>query len=382
MKTILKNVKAVLPGGEKLCNVYIENGIISKIGEDAALENADVIRDCGGAFLMPGFIDIHNHGGMQKAFFDETADLEAIMKAYAKRGTTAILPTYSCMPKEDRDRALSRMAEFVKSNKNGAKVPGIHLEGPFLNPVRAGGMYSEYMVKPCAEYFNQMYDVSGGMVKIITLAPEIEGAEEVIKAATDKGVLVSAGHTNATYDEMKKGIDIGITRLTHTFNAMRPINHREPGVLGAALTDERVNCEMICDFAHLHPATIKLIIAQKGIKGITVISDYSDKQGKAAKGEGKHQWEGEEYIIKNGVAWTLEGSVMANTNDMLVSVKNLYSIGVSPADIAVMASENSAKASGIFDKTGSIEVGKAADFVLLDSEFNLIDTYIDGCLVE
>ena len=378
MKILLKNVKAVLPEGETLLNVYIEDGIIKKIGETE--EKADVVRDCGSAFLMPGFIDIHNHGGLSKAFFDETADLEAIMKAYAKRGTTAILPTYSCMPENERNNAFRRMAEFAKTNKRGAKVPGIHSEGPFLNPVRAGGMYPEYMVKPDIEYFNRMAEACGGLLRIITLAPEMDGADKIIKAATESGVLVSAGHTDATYDEMESAVEKGVTRLTHTFNAMRPLNHREPGVLGAALTDERVNCEMICDFAHLNPAAVKLIIKSKGIKGVSVISDYSDKQGKAAKGEGEHEFEGVKYTIRNGVAWSLKGGVMANSNDMLVSVKNLYSIGISPADIAVMASENPAKAAGIFDKTGSIEVGKAADLVLLDNEFNLIDSYVDGVI--
>lgn len=378
MKELLKNVTAVLPGGEKKCDIYIENGVIFEIAENIAVDKAECIRECNGAILMPGFIDTHNHGGLSRAFLEMDANLDEIVTAYAKRGTTAIAPTFSCRPFDVFAPAVRKTAEFAKTNKKGAKIPGIHSEGPFLNPVRAGGMYPEFMVKPTLEWFEKIYDACCGLLKIITLAPEMPGAFDVIEAAIKKGVSVSAGHTNATFDEMKAAIEQGVSRVTHTFNATRPFGHREPGVLGAAFSDDRVNCEVICDFAHLHPETVKLIITQKGASGVTVVSDYSDQGGRAAMGEGEHERDGKKYVIRNGVAWTFDGSVISNSNDMYVSVKNLYSIGVSLSDIAVMSSENPAKVLKIFDKTGSIEVGKAADLVLLDSEFNLISTFIDG----
>ncbi len=378
MKVLLKNVTAILPAGETICDVRIENGIIQEIASEIPCEKDDEICQCSGNYLMPGFIDTHNHGGLSRAFLDTDADLNAIVTAYAKRGTTAIAPTFSCRPFEIFGPAVKKMSEFAKKNKKGAKIPGIHSEGPFLNPVRAGGMYPGYMIEPTVEAFEKIWEACGGLLKIITLAPEIPGAFDVIKKATEKGVMVSAGHTNATYEEMKAAIDMGVSRVTHTFNAARPINHREPGVIGAAFSDDRVNCEAICDFAHLHPETVKLIITQKGASGVTVVSDYSDQGGRAAMGEGEQERDGKKYLIRNGVAWTLDGSVISNSNDMYVSVKNLYSIGVSLSDIAVMSSENPAKALGIFEKTGSIEVGKAADMVLLDKEFNLIHTYVNG----
>ncbi len=379
---ILKNVRAVLPQEEEICDVRISDGRIVEIGNSIKPQDAEEVRECNGAILMPGFIDTHIHGGLSKAFFSEDMNYHETVKNYAKRGTTALAPTFSCMPIEQFVSGVGRTTKFARDNKYGAKIVGIHAEGPFLNHVRRGGMKKEFMVEPSVEHFNKLYDACDGMLKIITIAPEVENATEVIKEAVKRGVAVSAGHTDATYDEMKRAIDAGVSRMTHTFNAARPINHREPGVLGAALNDPRVNCEVICDFGHLNPATVEMIWKLKGSSGFTVVSDYSDKFGKAALGEGPHEVDGVKYTIWHGVAWSEAGGVMANSNDMLVSVKNLYSIGIPLTDIAIMASANPAKAVGAFDDTGSIEVGKAADLVLLDDELCVIDAYVDGCCIE
>ena len=377
---IFKNVNAILPKGETICDVRICNGCITEFGEHIEQNIDEIVRDCTNKILMPGFIDTHNHGGLSKAFFHEDIDLSKIMTAYASRGTTAILPTFSCMPLSQFKSSVSRIIEF-ENNKIGTKIAGIHAEGPFLNPVRGGGMIQEYIQQPSVEYFKEMYDACKGLLRIITIAPEMQGSQQVIQYALNCGVKVSAGHTDATYDEMKSAIDNGITRATHLFNAARPINHREPGVISAALNDSRVNCEVICDFSHIHPATVEMIWKQKGCKAFTMVSDYSDRNGKAARGEGEHIVDGQKYTVRNGVAWSETGSVLGTSNDMLVGVQNLYNIGVPLAEIAVMASENPAKAAGVFEQTGSICVGKAADLVLLDNELCVIDVYVDGCCV-
>lgn len=382
MSMILKNVRAVLPQGEKVCDIRVSGDRIAEISKSIKPCIDEVVKECNGKILMPGFIDTHIHGGLSKAFFHEDIDMEKLVVSFAKRGTTSFVPTFSCMPLEEYKLSVGRIVKFARKNRYGSKIVGIHSEGPFLNPVRAGGMHAHYMVLPDVEYFNALADASDGMLRIITLAPEIDGAFKVIDVAVKSGVAVSAGHTDATYDLMKQAMDAGVTRLTHAFNATRPLNHREPGVLGAALGDPRVNCEVICDFAHLHPETVKIILKQKGTSCLTIVSDYSDRRGLAAKGEGEHMADGKKYTIQCGVAWSETGAVLSNSNDMLVSVRNLYSIGVSLADISIMASQNPAKAVGIFDNTGSIEVGKVADLVLLDEELSVIETYVDGFCIE
>jgi len=378
---ILKGVRAVMPGCAAVRDVKLENGRITAIAPEIPASGSDAVKDCKGAVLMPGFIDTHIHGGCQKAFFHEDAELSAIAKSYAKRGTTALLPTYSAMPFEQFEAGVGRMVKFAGTPHEGAKIAGIHAEGPYLNAVRKGGMNADYIVKPDLMHFKALEAACGGMLKLITLAPEIPGSLAIIEAARECGAAVSAGHTDATFDEMKRAIDAGLTRMTHTFNAARPLSHREPGVLMAALNDARVNCEVICDFGHLHPATVELIWKMKGSANFTAVSDYSDKRGLAAKCDGSYTTpEGAPYTIWHGVAWNAAGNVMSNGNDLYVGVKNLYSLGIPLWEIAEMACANPAKAAGIFADTGSISVGKAADLVLLDENMEILSVYVDGKL--
>ena len=382
MELLLQNVRAVLPGTVRLCDVRIRGGRIGEIATHLLPLEGEEIRDCGGAVLMPGWIDTHNHGGLSRAFFHEDADYAAIADSYARRGTTAMLPTLSCMPEQRFEETARRLVRFAKEQTSGAKFVGIHAEGPFLNPIRHGGMIKEYIAPPDCARFQRMADACGGMLRILTLAPEVEGADSLIREALACGVSVSAGHTNATHEEMLHAAAIGLTRMTHTFNACRPLSHRDPGVIGAVLQDPRITCEVIGDFAHLHPATVQMILSLKGSTKVTLISDYSDGKGYAARGEGKHQTEdGTPYTVRGGVAWSESGGVMGNANDMAVSVRNLRSLSVPLYEIAEMASANPAKAAGIYADTGSIEIGKAADLVLCEDDLTPIAVYVDGSLV-
>lgn len=375
---LLKNARTVFSDRTEMRDVRIENGIIADIACAIEPKDNEPVIDLDGKILMPGLIDTHIHGGLSRSFFHMDADLASITQAYARRGVTAIAPTYSCMPTDLFCASANRVVRFGKTQNNGAKIAGIHAEGPFLNLKRKGGMIAEYIAKPDMEIFNRMVLACEGELKMITLAPEIEGNLDIISAAQKLGIAVSAGHTDADAKQMKRAIDAGVTRMTHTFNAARPINHREPGVLAAALTDSRINCEVICDFAHLHPMTVEMIYKLKGADGFTVVSDYSDRDGLAGKGEGEHTVNGMTYDIIRGVAWSKDGAVLSNSNDLMVGAKNLYSLGIPLWDISKMAAQNPAKALGIFDRTSSIAVGKAADLIAVDNEFDLHYTFIDG----
>ncbi|MBE6612455.1 MAG: N-acetylglucosamine-6-phosphate deacetylase [Ruminococcaceae bacterium] len=374
---ILRNVNAVLPGEIRPADIRIERGRIAGIA-DHLPANGEPVRDCNGATLMPGFIDTHTHGGLARAFFHEDADFDAIALAYARRGTTSLMPTFSVGPSDVVYGGIRRAVEFAGKSHDGAKFIGIHAEGPFLNPARHGGMMADYMRPADVSEYHRLFELCGGLLRIMTIAPELPGALTVIEAAATDGICLSAGHTDASYEEMLCAIDAGLSRMTHTFNAARPMNHREPGVLTAALTDPRVNCEVICDFGHLHPAAVKLIHRLKGCGGMTAVSDYSDRFGFAARGEGTHTADGRRYTVRNGVAWSESGQVLSNGNDLLTGVQNLRAVGVPLPEIAVMASENPARAAGCFDLTGSIAVGKAADLVLLNEKFAPIAVFVDG----
>lgn len=379
MNLLLKNIRAVLPNSIERCDVHIVDGHIAAIATTIVPQADDEVRDCAGALLMPGFIDSHIHGGLSQYFMDPTSDLAAIAEHYAHYGVTAIVPTFSARPYETFEEAARHVVGFCKQPHVGAKIVGIHAEGPFLGPERPGGMPKEYFVKPTVEQVDKMIKDCDGLLRILTLAPEVEGALEVIPYAVKRGLAVSAGHTNATYDQMKAAINAGLTRMTHAFNASRPINHREPGVLMAAFDDARVNCEVICDFGHLHPATVNMIYRLKGANGFTAISDCSDRRGYTEPGEGEHiTADGVPYTVWHGVAWSQSGGVMGCGNNLLVGVRNLHSLGIPLTEVATMASANPAKALGIFEKTGSIEVGKAADLVLMNDELTVLSTFVDG----
>ena len=379
MNLLLKNVRAVLPDSIERCDVHIVDGRIAAIATTIMPQSGDEVRECDGTLLMPGFIDTHIHGGLSQYFMDTKSDLAAITAHYARCGVTAIVPTFSARPYEMFEAAAHHVVDFCRAQHSGAKIVGIHAEGPFLSPERAGGMPKEYFVKPTVEQLDRMLAVCDGMLRILTLAPEVEGAIDVIPYAVKRSIAVSAGHTNATYDEMKAAIDAGLTRMTHAFNASRLINHREPGILMAALDDERVNCEVICDFGHLHPATVNMIYRMKGADGFTAVSDCSDRRGYTEPGEGEHVTsDGTPYTVWHGVAWSQSGGVMGCGNNLAVGVRNLHSLGIPLTEVAVMASANPAKAVGIFEKTGSIEVGKAADLVLLNQELTVLSTFVEG----
>ena len=379
MNLLLKNVRAVLPDSMERCDIHVLDGRIAAIAPHIMPQSSDEVRDCAGAVLMPGFVDSHIHGGLSQYFMSPDSDLTAIVADYARHGVTAIVPTFSARPYEMFEEAAHHVVNFCRTPHDGAKIVGIHAEGPFLGPERPGGMPKEYFVKPTIEQLDQMISACDGLLRILTLAPEVEGALEVIPYAVKRGIAVSAGHTNATYDEMKAAIAVGLTRMTHAFNASRPINHREPGVLMAALDDKRVNCEVICDFGHLHPATVKMIYQMKGADGFTAISDCSDRRGYTKHGDGDYTTDdGTPYTVWHGVAWSQSGGVMGCGNNLAVGVRNLHSLGIPLTEIAQMASANPAKAVGIFEKTGSIEIGKAADFVLMDEQFRVMATFIDG----
>ncbi len=330
--------------------------------------------DLSGMYLIPGLIDTHIHGA-NGAEVDTGTDtsLNTVSEFEARHGITTFAPTIQAL-------ALSDMLQAIKAvrsihNVRGAKIGGIHLEGPFVSEAYKGALLAEYIHIPDIEVLKSLVKASEGMVKLITLAPELEGAGELIQYAVLKGITVSMGHSNATYEQVLKAIEQGAAQTTHTFNAMRPLNHREPGILGAALTNDKVKCELICDFLHVHSAIVNMVFKLKGEDGINLISDSCSAAG---LGDGEYWVNGQKYIVKDGAIRTLAGTIAGSTKTLMDGVRNLIRIGIPFESVIKAASLNPAKTLGIDGDTGSILPGKYADLVALDKDLNVLYTFING----
>lgn len=348
------------------CDLLIEDGKIVKIEEK--LEGDDKI-DMTGRYILPGFIDTHIHGAYGVRIDDEKPDLSVITHFQATQGITSIAITTFCPPFDELLKQFDIVADFARE-KAGCKIAGIHAEGPFLC-ARAG----KNTVAPTIEKLNMMIEHSQGLLKIITVSPEMENAEEIIRYAVSKGITVSLGHTDADYETTRRVIEAGATQATHTFNAVRAYHHREPGVLGAVLTNPEVVCEMICDYVHLHPATVKLIYMLKGAERINLVSDSTTATG---TGMTEYVVNGVTRYVIDGVSRSADGTISGSVKTLYDDVKNLLGLGIPLEHVSRMASLNPARSLKMDHLTGSITIGKMADLVVLDQNYDVEVTYVDG----
>ena len=356
------------------CDVQIENGMISAVGEHLA--GTDVV-DVSNHYVLPGFIDSHMHGAVGHKISDRNPDLKAVTQYESTQGVTSIALSTVC---SDYEHLLHQIDIAVEAAKQpaGARIAAIHTEGPFISTAKKGAMDAKYILPPSCEQLDEMIAHGQGLIRLITLAPEVEGCLELIPYAVSRGLTVSMGHTDATYAQACAAIAAGARQTTHTFNAMRALNHREPGVLGTALTNDSVCCEMICDHTHLHPAVIQLIYRAKGADRINIISDSEYGAGIDAT---EINIDGEVRYIRNGVMVLEDGTIAGSASSMLYGIRNLIADGIPLTDISRMASINPARTLKIDQQTGSIAAGKAADIVILDQDYNVSFTYVDGVCV-
>lgn len=345
-------------------DLCFENGVITDTSDSGEY-------DAEGCFVLPGFIDTHVHGVNGIDFGLENSSLTPAFDWLTEHGITSVVPTVSTRSKKSFLGALRNIISY-----NDDRVVGIHAEGPFLNIEYKGGMIPEEITAPDISLFDEYYDACGGSIRIITVAPEMPGAKELAKHCVSKGVAVSMGHTNATYKEAEEAEKWGFTRMTHTYNAMRPLNHREPGVLGFALDSGSINNELICDFTHVSAPAVSLVIKAKGYKNVTAISDGVTILGYA---DGEYEMpDGRAVVVKNGAAY-IKGTntITGSARSLADGAKNLFSIGIPPEQIAVMACVNPAKAAGCTDR-GTLDKGMRADVIVLDKDFNLVKVFSKG----
>lgn len=357
--------------------VEIEDGRITSLLAGARTETA---LDLGEDWLVPGFIDVHVHGGGGGQF--NTADVDevaAVARFHAEHGTTALLATTVSAAPDELCTALGAIAR-ARSLAGGAAVLGAHLEGPFLSRERPGAMDPELFLAPDVELFRRLVACGEGSVKMMTLAPELPGALELIGAVLDAGAIASLGHSDATYAQAAAGIDAGARSATHLFNAMRPFHHREPGILGAVLDRDEVSCELICDGIHIDPAALRVVFRAKGQAGVRLVTDAMQAAGMP---DGEYRLGGAVVEVRAGRAEIAGGgSIAGSTLTMGGAVRNAVRfLGVHVEEAVAMAALNPARLLGIADRKGSIAAGMDADLVVLDESLEVRATMVGGSWV-
>lgn len=362
----------------KRCNLIFD-GKIQSIGGNA--ESADVISLPENATVFPGFIDEHIHGAGGADAMDGTLSaLKTIADTIAGEGTTTFLATTMTQSRENILAAMKAVKEYREAApETGARLLGVHLEGPFIAAAHKGAQPLEYIVKPNIDVFDEYNAASGNAIKIVTLAPEEEGARQLVAHLKDLGVVPSIGHTGAKCADIQNAVKAGAKNVTHTYNAQSPLHHREIGTVGSALLYDELNAELIADTIHVSVPAIQLLVKCKPKEKLTLITDAIRAKGLA---DGESELGGQVVIVKNGEARLKDGTLAGSVLRMNRAVQNLVEkAGVPLLDAVDYATVNPARSLGIDGEAGSIRVGKRADFVVLDDKFDVLYTVRDGKIV-
>ncbi|WP_270583609.1 N-acetylglucosamine-6-phosphate deacetylase [Bacillus smithii] len=360
----------------------IENGKITCIGkmtEYISSPGEKVIDLHHESFLSPGFIDVHIHGANGADTMDATPEaITTMASALPKEGTTSFLATTITQSPENIEKAIRNVAEYRKKHNipGKAEVLGIHLEGPFINEKHNGAQPKKYILKPSIDQFQKWQDLADNAIKLVTLAPEIENASELISYLADHDVIASIGHTDASYEEVVKAAEAGASHVTHLFNAMKGMHHREPGTAGAALLLDQLTAELIADGVHVRPEMIDLAVRMKGEEKIVLITD--SMRAKCLK-NGRYDLGGQDVIVQDGKAVLEDGTLAGSILKMKDSIKNIIRFTKLSLFQAVrLASTNPAKELKVFDRKGSLAVGKDADIVVFNPQYEVQMTLCRG----
>ncbi len=358
----------------------IRNGRIDRLAQVLAPEEGEEIVEANGKILVPGLIDIHNHGYAGTEFATPDGPFENGLLELAKKGITTVVPTLRPLRKDRLLAAIENAKREIRKAESGrgpaaAKPAGIHLEGPFVSPGKAGAMVRSNLSLPDRKDLAEYLEAGEGMIKTVAFAPELDGACDLIGDILSAGANASVAHTNATFEQAKAAADRGANLVTHLFNAMSGFGHREPGTVGEALTDDRLTCELICDFVHNAPAAVDLALRAKGPDRIVMISDTGVMAG---LGDGEFIIEGVKRIVRGNTCRTESGTIAGSVCDLSVGFRNLMKAGYALADVSHMTSRNPARMIGLDAETGTIEEGKAADLILLSADWTPSCVWVDG----
>lgn len=362
-RMVLTGARVVLPTG------VVENGRVivegTRIAGHAPADAPSV--DLSGHWLVPGFVDMHNHGGGGASFTSGSAeDVLTGVRTHHEHGTTTMVASTVT---GDMD-FLTRRAGFLSELVEQGDLAGIHFEGPFISPCRKGAHSEELLRDPDPAQVRKLIDAARGTARMVTLATELPGGIESVRMLAERGVIAAIGHTDATYEQTVEAIDAGATVATHLFNAMPTLGHRAPGPIAALLEDDRITVELINDGTHLHPAALELAFHRAGAARVAFITDAMDAAG---FGDGVYHLGPLEVEVKEGVARLVEGgSIAGSTLTLDTAFRRAAAVdGLPVEDIVQAISANPARLLGVDDRVGSLEAGKDADLVVLDAEFGL-----------
>lgn len=375
MKKCIINGKIILHDEIVNKNVFIKDDKITEISNRQP-EDEDII-DAKGAYVSPGFIDVHTHGrGGSDTMYATFDDLNTISKATLKTGVTSFLPTTMTMPVDDIAKAIENIA-VNKDKVEGAQVLGTHLEGPFFNKKYKGAQPEECMILPTVDNYLSFVQDHQDIIRKISIAPELEHSLELISYLKDKNTVVSLGHTNATYEQAQAAIDAGATSGTHTYNAMTPLTHRAPGVVGAVMINDSVYAELILDGVHVNYAAAKALLRTKGKDKLILITDSLEAAGLE---NGKYLLGNQDVYVKDGEARLIDGTLAGSIVSMNVAVKNAYEhLGLTLNEAVNLASYNPAQSLNE-PLLGEIKVGNYADIIFFDDNIKIQQTMIKGQL--
>jgi N-acetylglucosamine-6-phosphate deacetylase len=362
--------------------VCIEDGIISSIGSADAMEiprHAQVV-DLDETILAPGFIDMHIHGGAGHDVMEpDPQALPTVERFLYKHGVTTYFPTTVTAPLDQTLAALDRLANAIERDAGHspqqARPIGIHLEGPFISHLRPGVHPPADLLRPTLATFDRFWEAARGHIKVMTIAPELEGARDVIREANRRGVCVSMGHSDADLLQAQEGVAAGIRHATHTFNAMRPLEHRDPGIIGEVLTDDRLSAEIIADGIHVDPVVVRVFLRTKGTDAAVLVTDATAATGMP---NGRYRLGSLEVEVKDGKCMR-DGRLAGSILTMDQAVRNIVRFADWDLQQAVrLATINPARASRLPAKTGTLAPGAAADIVALNRRGDVLRTIVRG----
>jgi len=381
---LLRNARLVLPEGVLDQGwLLVEDGRITGAAAatgqpEPVLAPETTVHEMGARHVVPGFVDMHVHGGGGAAF--STGDPEQALVAarfHLGHGTTTIMASTVSGPLAEIEHHIGELSGLVQDGI----LAGIHLEGPFISKARCGAHDPRLLRAPDPADVSRLLRAGDGTVRMVTIAPELEHGMDAVRLLTESGVIAAVGHTDATYAQARAAIELGAPVGTHVFNAMRPVHHREPGPVTALLEQEQVLCEVVNDGLHVHPSVVSLMFAAAGAHRIALITDAMVAAG---MGDGEYRLGALTVQVRDGEARLTEGDSLAgSTLTMDNALRNAVRFaGVSLADAAISASLTPARALGIADRVGSLETGKQADLVVLDEDLRVVSVMRKGAWID
>jgi N-acetylglucosamine-6-phosphate deacetylase len=364
--------------------ILVEGGRITAIGhrDQVKIPEGAVDYVASGMTVVPGFVDVHIHGAGGHDVMEATpAALDCITSTVARHGTTSILATTVTAPVDETCKSLEGIAQFIRSHEHqentglAAEILGIHLEGPFISKTRRGVHPSDSITRPSIEILDKFRAASDGLIRILTVAPEIPGALDLIRAAVTNGIVAAIGHTDADYEQARAAIQAGARHAVHFYNAMRPFSHRDPGVIGAVLTEPDVTAEIIADGIHVAGPAIQVLLGTKGFDTVLLASD-----GTAATGmpDGNFRLGNFEVTVKDGVCRNSEGKLAGSTLTLDRALRYIGALGVPLIDALRMATILPARRLGLAGKKGIIAIGADADLVVLTPDLRVAGVMTRG----